>query len=383
MHKHLLLLSASVIATPSFAAPEIMGLRSGISQLGTPSPTPTPSGLLVPGATPPASWTTPTPTPSPQGSSSEPLYSTPAIGQWVGVPYQPTTATDKQVCVAAFHAPTPTEYSLGSRNAIAKVSFIANNGTPLDVMTTTISNPSGKALFCADLDDSGLSSNSPVEIRAVIWPTTGIPLVLQGPASSITSATVWSMFLQAKRSATRYYLSPTGSDSNPCTSSQPCLTVLGVKNQVGAGDYSAVEVCLNAGTYDIDGGTTDRTAASGFMTITPCPGVSKSSVTISAVSNRAPRVTKTLVKGVLMSGISNWNAANGTALWLDDVDIDGNCKGSSGCVPVNVNGGNFDDGVFMTNTLVTDYFEGSPNLKLVRNVTVDNINQDSFKHARV
>jgi len=191
------------------------------------------------------------------------------------------------------------------------------------------------------------------------------------------------MFLQAKRSATRYYLSPTGSDSNPCTSSQPCLTVLGVKNQVGAGDYSAVEVCLNAGTYDIDGGTTDRTAASGFMTITPCPGVSKSSVTISAVSNRAPRVTKTLVKGVLMSGISNWNAANGTALWLDDVDIDGNCKGSSGCVPVNVNGGNFDDGVFMTNTLVTDYFEGSPNLKLVRNVTVDNINQDSFKHARV
>ena len=191
------------------------------------------------------------------------------------------------------------------------------------------------------------------------------------------------MFLQAKRSATRYYLSPTGSDSNPCTSSQPCLTVLGVKNQVGAGDYSAVEVCLNAGTYDIDGGTTDRAAASGFMTITPCPGVSKSSVTISAVSNRAPRVTKTLVKGVLMSGISNWNAANGTALWLDDVDIDGNCKGSSGCVPVNVNGGNFDDGVFMTNTLVTDYFEGSPNLKLVRNVTIDNINQDSFKQARV
>jgi len=387
MKKMLSSIAAVTLCVPAHASPEIMGLKGGvgssIQSLGTPSPTPTPGAALVPGSTPIGSWTA-TSTPGKQGNSGEPLYNTNIILAWDMVPRQPLTSADNQVCVMAFHAPTPTEYSGGARNAVEKVTFIANNGTAVDVMTPTSSNRSGKPEYCIGLDQSGLGSNATVEIRAIGYPTTGQPVVLQGDDDLPFFDKYYSLFVVGNYSPTRYYVDDGGSDSgNNCTNSgSPCQTIARVKTVLGAIDYSNIEVCLGAGTYNLDSGSTQRPAATGFFTVRPCPGVSKSSVIINGwgISNDGVYVDRSRIQEVTVSGVTAADPPDTSFLWLDNVDWAGGCRGVNTCVAINQFNSH---ALFATDVNWSDLYNPiDANAVLFRNVNMDLINSDYGQNVR-
>ncbi len=142
--------------------------------------TPAPSNTLTPGATP--NWTA-TSTPAPQGNPAHLAYDTAPIALWTAtsVNFQ-TYSSSHRIGVVALHACGPENSNCG----IQRVRFIANDGAPLDVSLPTLNTASGYYEFWCDvepLDDDGL-----VEIRAIVYPSSGIPFVMQG--GFITEMTV-------------------------------------------------------------------------------------------------------------------------------------------------------------------------------------------------
>src|SRR5260370_32522097 len=73
-------------------------------------------------------------------------------------------------------------------------------------------------------------------------------LRLYGPAAAFVAAALsLTLLLQGNSTGNTYYVSSTGSDSNPCTQTSPCATPdYAVNNKAAAGD----RVQVAAGTYN-------------------------------------------------------------------------------------------------------------------------------------
>ena len=94
-------------------------------------------------------------------------------------------------------------------------------------------------------------------------------LRLYGPAVAFVAAALGlTLLLRGNSTGNTYYVSPTGSDSNPCTRTNPCATPdYAVNNKAAAGD--TVEVA--AGTYDYGSGAAQFTksgTAGNYITVT-------------------------------------------------------------------------------------------------------------------
>jgi hypothetical protein len=404
MKKIIAFAAVAALCAPVYAAPNIPGLKAGvggaIQSFGTPSnsgggPSPTPAPL-VPGSTPVGSWSA-TSAPPTQGSGSSFI----TIAQWDMVPRQALTAVDNQICVVAYSAPKDGTRYAAKPNDMAKVRFIANNGSPVDVSSSTTS---GRAApleeFCTNVDLSGVSAGDAVEVRAIAYPTNGVPVVLQGGDANqygnyYSQDGFYSFFFQAKPSITRYYVATTGNNSNSCTSSgAACQTVAGALAKVGSSnDHSSVEICLAAGSYSLSSGdSVNRPAATGYLTITPCPTVAKSDVIIDSWGN-GTRTARTHVKGLLISNgaqrifaISSGNSTH--SIWLDDVDWVNavSCRGSGG-----TNGGctyavtavsAYQGGIYLTDVYLENFHAATYGLTFGRNVDIDHINADSYQQSR-
>src|SRR5438270_12340460 len=91
---------------------------------------------------------------------------------------------------------------------------------------------------------------------------------LHGPAAALVAvALTLTLFLRGNTTGNVYYVSPTGSDSNPCTQASPCATPdYAVNNKAAAGDT----VQVAAGTYDYGSGAANFTksgTAGNYITV--------------------------------------------------------------------------------------------------------------------
>jgi len=161
-----------------------------------------------------------------------------------------------------------------------------------------------------------------------------------------------------------------------------------VKNKLGNVDMSNIEVCFNAGTYGLDNSGLTRTANTGFLTMKPCPGVAKTSVTVNSwgSGNKGAWVDKFHLQGVQVTGPNRSDGQAGSSLWVDDVTWDANGKDfpCSGCEKmffresyVNLTGG-----IWVTDSFLTDAYSTGKWDMLLRNTTIDNINEDAAHNAR-
>jgi hypothetical protein len=94
-------------------------------------------------------------------------------------------------------------------------------------------------------------------------------LRLYGPTAAFVAAALsLTLLLRGNSTGNTYYVSPTGSDSNPCTQTSPCATPdYAVNNKAAAGDT----VQVAAGTYDYGSGAAQFTksgAAGKYITVT-------------------------------------------------------------------------------------------------------------------
>ena len=96
------------------------------------------------------------------------------IMQWTDQPLRATESDSMTVGVVADHY-----------NGMEKVTFIADNGTPVDVTSTV--NTRGFDEYVATLDMSGVTVGTSVEVRAIGTPIAGIPRVLQNSIPTSTS----------------------------------------------------------------------------------------------------------------------------------------------------------------------------------------------------
>ena len=152
-----------------------------------------PQSDLTPGSTSPSSWPA-TSAAVVDDPASNPLVADlrVAVGSFIEAPVTATESSTIDVSVIADHA-----------NGVDRVEFIANEGTAFSVSTEALrtswdagsdwsadNDLPNSSCYTATLDLSAQAAGDPVEIRAIIYPTHGIPLVLQGDGTN--NPAVWS-----------------------------------------------------------------------------------------------------------------------------------------------------------------------------------------------
>jgi hypothetical protein len=143
-------------------------------------------GVLTPGSGWKATWIA---TPPSQGSSGDRGYDEMPSAKFDVIPYQ-VIKGDLPVCVIAGKGPTQAQYDAGVHNAIAKVSFSDDNGPWVDVTAPALNPATHVIEYCVTVRDADHADGAH-EVRAIAYPLTGVPRVLQGekmaqPAPSFT-----------------------------------------------------------------------------------------------------------------------------------------------------------------------------------------------------
>lgn len=214
-------------------------------------------------------WTGATSTPDPVGDEMAAGYGENSIAQFNCVPYQ-TVTTTLNVGVVAFHF-----------EGINRVEFSVDQGVWVKVYAASLNPHSGTieywTPFIANRFTDGVH-----EIRAIVYPTSGVPRVLAG------------MYVVSNGSGTlseRYvYVSPSGNDATADgTIALPYQTLLKAAafNTGGAGVPTACDrltIYCAAGDYAWPSATFEfqPSNSNGWLTITAAPGVDPSDVRITS-----------------------------------------------------------------------------------------------------
>ncbi len=195
-----------------------------------------------------------TPQPGPVGSLTQAGFDAKAIARWDVVPYQ-TVDEAFGVGVAAFHM-----------NGIDRVEFSLEGGPWMAVEDATLNPRTGVEEYWINFDPAEVEDGL-VEIRAVVYPTTGEPRVLAGPIEEESLITgEHSMFV----------------NGNAGGSLPVEIVTLGPSDDLAAAIASTPEggeIHLGPGDYDIADMRRAR-KMSRWLTIRPAPGVAREQVRI-------------------------------------------------------------------------------------------------------
>lgn len=305
-------------------------------------------------------------TAEPQPLGGGPYATAKAIARWDVVPFQSFSA-DFNVGVVAFHAA-----------GIDRVEFSANNGTWVAVRDVRQNAQTGVWEYYATLRP-GDFPDGVVEIRAIAYPRTGIPRVLDGIRLYANSR---GTLAQNSR-----YVSPTGDDTGGDGSqARPFKTLhramLSLTDAGGAnGADNGVVLCM-PGTYEYSRPQVVQTprTTNVWATIQPAPGVNRDQVRIVTAAGGAANAnggmwTKLVrLRNVTLTAVLDTSTQMEDYLWLDTVK--------------RIGGGERDTNVYFTNAWWTamyatdseanDVVQAFMSMALVRNCKVDRLYDDAF-----
>jgi hypothetical protein len=245
--------------------------------------------------------------PASVGNSGAAGYSENVIGRWDVVPYQAVAGT-LQIGIVAFHI-----------EGIKGVSFSLDGGAWVHATQIVGNAASGASEYCAIFDATALS-DAQREIRAVVYPINGPPMVFQGTnySASEPSLYLFSNSGGTYTNSTVYVKPSTGSDSNPGTSGSPFQTIDKALDALVGGPKD-IEL-MEAGTYSItpadvvpslrySNGPINNTR---WSKIYPSSGLTRSSVIIGGTGGR------TYVNKIQFSGVTIDRAPLGNNLVIED-----------------------------------------------------------------
>lgn len=244
--------------------------------------------ILIPGSTP--NWAA-TATPAQQGNAAHLGYGFQPIMLWTPTSFQyDKFAGTYRIGVNAFHACGRDAGGIG----IEKVVFIANNGTPLEIAAPTFNALSGYWEWWCDVAE--LAADGIIEVRAIGYPFSGQPFVLQGGFKLALTAfnylpepdqslLLWSNKNGTYNGTTKWVDSVNGNDANTGTEGSPYQTLFYAVGSIAA-TASHSTINLKAGTYEMHATTYDQyVAQEGWLTIQAAPGVARGNVLIVGRTN--------------------------------------------------------------------------------------------------
>lgn len=310
-------------------------------------------------------FTGPTAQPAAVGEQGMPGFNARAIARWDVVPMQSFGGT-MHVGVVAFHM-----------NGIDRVEFSVNGGAWVPVREMQLNPRTNVWEYTALLRASDFR-DGPIEIRAVAYPMgAGEARVLE------------PLMLNANPSGTPkrapiYVSASRGNDATgKGTKEQPFASVWPALQSFGANaNLDGLVVYLEAGSYTFGGDRTPRPVTSqGWITLTPAPGVERSSV----VFNQGGRfrVRHVHLKDVTLdlrngSSLGNFPTIQ-PEIWLDRVVAigPGPAAGTDLIPPAGW------ANIYVTDTESKSFRDGIEFGSIVRNVRLSDLGSDAFSNSRL
>lgn len=332
--------------------------------------------VIVPGS----GWSGATDQPAQIGS-----FTQKAIARWDVVPYQ-SFSSDFNVGLVAY-----------SSTDISRIDFAVKGGA-WKTVTATAANPqtanssgvgcstdaAGKGVYSSGIVEywgtlhaTDFGTNEMVEVRAIAYPTSGVPRVVD------------SLYLVANPTAGRdiYVDSVSGNDNTGTgTSGSPFQTIKKAYDAFTANNagLSNGNIYLKAGTYSLDDCSgLDSSSQNTYLTIQPATGVSRDSVVISPSVTYSENfvVKKVRWKNVTFSVSSEslavmFYASNSAYhLWIDGCTLTGPSSETAYVFFEITSPGS----IYVTDTTLTDTSDGIGQARLIRNVSIDRIGSDVLR----
>jgi hypothetical protein len=308
-------------------------------------------------------------------------YDAKAIGRWDVVPYQ-TFSGDFNVGVVAFDIA-----------GIDHVDFSLNGGAWTPVTDMQLNPQTGVWEYTATVRASTVPDGL-VEVRAIVYPRSGVPRVLGGAQPHSTDDNgQYSCWINANSGGTvtgltKWVDSVNGSNTTGNgTQNAPFATIkqAEMSMQNARGRVDDCTIYLKAGTYAAPGTWTGAdpgayaTSSTGWLTVSAAPGLTKGQVVINSGVARFNTSLLRLKGLTLTSGLaSDTTISPKAAIWFDGCDLHGTdyTQDVTYAGPTTFNGG-----IYETDSTVHDCQNGPYNTLLARNVAVSHIASDAFQDA--
>jgi hypothetical protein len=287
-----------------------------------------------------------------------------AIALWNVVPYQDAKTTFR-VGVVAFHI-----------NGIDRVEFSLENGPWIPVTQMTYNRRSDTVEYKIALDPRTMGYQGLVELRAVAYPTIGIPRVLDplflnaDPNNSLVHAKRWVATNGSDSSGN-------GSQNSPFRTIARAAASLSSANEADGGI-----IYLQAGSHSLTSPGSPVNTSERWLTIQPAPGLTKSDVVLN--NSEWPGLQTRLIRLrhlTIRTSIPGGDAPEGH-LWVDGCDLIG-----QGQFTISFSGsGEWENGFeyrAITDSIVSDNAHGFLHSELMRNVHQRRIGSDTFHHPKL
>jgi len=283
------------------------------------------------------------------------------------------------VAVVAFHM-----------SGIERVSFSANGGPWVDVYEMQRNPQTGVWEYYVTLDPSTCADGR-IEVRAIAWPTVGLPRVLQGPIAGAERLGEHSMVLWANADgslqAQQRFVAANGSDTNDGrTATTPVRTIAKAAALISAaqgGNAGGGFINVAPGTYAWTGAGRDEFGATvphpltteRWLTVRRAPNTT-GDVVFTSTNDGALRTRLLAVQGMRFDAAQPNRVGTevGSSLWISHCDL----RGTGRADTRQWIGTGFAAGGYMTQTRVSNSANGCNRGILVRDLHVESIGNDGF-----
>lgn len=326
-----------------------------------------------------------------RGDSANPFHGEQPIARWTTVSFQ-SYSKPFPVGLVAFHG---CGQALGNEG-IEKVEFIANDGQVATVLEPSPNPETGRWEWWALMDP--LLSDGVVEVRAIIYPYSGVSRILQGAFSGKLEAgqnvpdNQQSVVLWSNKSGTYtkpdMWVSVTGSDdTGDGTQAKPFRTIHSAVYKGYEANADFGRVLLTKGTYPMHNTSWDAYLNSkGWFTIEAAPGEKREDVIIGGNTDQGASTRYRTIcfrnltfdyKIPSTPSLSSPSTFQQNNVWLDGVSVSG--------VDATTSFGSYFSGVRLAAVtgnsryrVVWKNFKGGPTAPIVVGVDVSNCSGDVF-----
>ncbi|MFA9478686.1 hypothetical protein ACERK3_10295 [Phycisphaerales bacterium AB-hyl4] len=324
-----------------------------------------------------------------------------AIARWNLVPW-PIFDQPIGVGVLAYHM-------IG----IDRVEFSANGGAWVAVDETSLNPHTGVDEYWVQLDPADFEQGDTVEVRAIVYPTTGYPRVLQGEINRNydgLNTGVHSMVLYAYPDGVErheLFVAVSGDDDNSGTRDEPMRSIglaLRKLRDAGHADYGVVTI-IEPGFYELPNYPTGHdphgpvsVGTSRWLTIRGDDSLDREEIVLGRAERSDARMRLNRSKWqnvsfdfgtIVQIYLDGSRDGQGHAIWFDDVrwfdrhgpvihrdDAPGRRQQ---LYPIRAETGHR----YVTNSAVEDMLYGFVGLTYARNVTATNISGDSLANTQM